>query len=305
MENLRILIWLPDNDAESLNQTLSVLDSRYGIERFDIVGVVGEDEVTFQGKKLNNISLESVPKVSFDYVIVGTSVSDSLIPAHVIQKRKKALAEQIGTSSESIVFDFEIYHKCFSFPKVCLVIIFNHRYDKNLPLLRKIYGKRFSEIRFLMPFYDGSDADVIPVYESSYQFQGFLIQAYEKLKNIPCTHYLFVADDLILHPDLNETNFATQTNIQNKKFLSQNSLYLIPRTVSNGIGQQVLQSRFMIELLNGKAPSILMMRQWLSSRIFSVWNIRKSTIKIFSAIQTNLVIPYLVVGTTPKSIPRL
>ena len=70
-----------------------------------------------------------------------------------------------------------------------------------------------------MPFYDGIDSDVIPVYESSWQFQGFLIQAYEKLKNIPCTHYLFVADDVIIHPDLNEMNFATQMNIQNKKFL--------------------------------------------------------------------------------------
>ena len=225
MRNLKILIWLPDSNAESLNQTLSVLDSRYGIERFDIVGVVGEDEVTFQGKKLNNIPLESVPNVSFDYVIVSENIRElpnSSIPARAIQKRKKILAEQIGTSSESIIFDFELYNKWFSFPKVCLVIVFNHRYDQNLPLLRKIYGKRFSEIRFLMPFYDGSDADVIPVYESSYQFQGFLIQAYEKLKNIPCTHYLFVADDLILHPGLNETNFATQTNIQGKKFLAQN-----------------------------------------------------------------------------------
>lgn len=222
MRNLKILIWLPDNDAESLNRTLTVLDSHYGIERFDIVGVVGEDEVTFQGKKLNNIPLESVPKVSFDYVIVSENIRklpDSSIPARAIQRRKKILAEQIGTSSESIIFDFEIYNKWFSFPKVCLVIMFNHRYDKNLPLLRKIYGKRFSEIRFLMPFYDGADADVIPVYESSWQFQGYFIQAYEKLKNIPCTHYLFIGDDLIIHPDFNETNFVAQMNIQNKKFL--------------------------------------------------------------------------------------
>lgn len=135
------------------------------------------------------------------------------------REERKFLAEQIGTSSESVVFDFEIYNKWFSFPKVCLVIMFNHRYDQNLPLLQKIYGKRFSEIRFLVPFYDGSDADVIPVYESSWQFQGFFIQAYEKLKNIPCTHYLFVGDDLILHPGFNDTNFITQMNIQNKKFL--------------------------------------------------------------------------------------
>ena len=103
--------------------------------------------------------------------------------------------------------------------KVCLVIIFNHRFDKNLPLLRKIYGERFSEIRFLMPFYDGADADVIPVYESSYQFQGYLIQAYEKLKDIPCSHYLFIADDLIINPNFDEKNFVEQSTMLDKKFL--------------------------------------------------------------------------------------
>ena len=111
---------------------------------------------------------------------------------------------------------------------VCLVIIFNHRYDKNLPLLRKIYGERFSNIRFLMPFYDGSDSDVIPVYESSWQFQGYLIQAYENLKDIPCSHYLFIGDDLIIKPDFNEKNFVDMTNMQDKKFLCK-----IPRLLNS------------------------------------------------------------------------
>ncbi|MBQ2611657.1 hypothetical protein IJF81_04615 [bacterium] len=87
-------------------------------------------------------------------------------------------------------------------------------------MLRKIYSKRFSNIRFLMPFYDGTDSDVIPVYESSHQFQGYLIQAYEKLKDIPCSHYLFVADDLIINPDFDELNFLCRTNMHSKKFLS-------------------------------------------------------------------------------------
>jgi len=121
---------------------------------------------------------------------------------------------------EAIIFDFELYSGEFVFPNVCLVVIFNHRFDNNLPLLRKIYGKRFFNIRFLMPFYDGSENDVIPVYESSYQFQGYLIQAYEKLKDIPCSHYLFIADDLIINPDFDEVNFLSRTNIHSKKFLS-------------------------------------------------------------------------------------
>ncbi len=134
---------------------------------------------------------------------------------------RKTLAEQIQTPSESVIFDFDLYGGTFSFPKVCLVVIFNHRYDKNLPLLRKIYGGRFSEIRFLVPFYDGADADVIPVYESSHQFQGYFIQAYDKLKDIPCTHYLFLGDDVFIRPDLDETNFVARTNMHGKKFLGR------------------------------------------------------------------------------------
>lgn len=88
----------------------------------------------------------------------------------------------------------------------CLVIIFNHRFDANLAILRKIYGERFSVIRFLMPFYDGKDNDVIPVYECSYQFQGYLIQAYEKLSALKSDYYLFIGDDVMLNPEINERN---------------------------------------------------------------------------------------------------
>ena len=70
-----------------------------------------------------------------------------------------------------------------------------------------------------MPFYDGADDDVIPVYESSHQFQGYLIQAYDKLKDIPCTHYLFIGDDLIINPAFDEMNFVGRIKMYDKKFL--------------------------------------------------------------------------------------
>lgn len=90
--------------------------------------------------------------------------------------------------------------------KVALIIIFNHRYDKNLPLLREMYKNRFANIRFLMPFYDGEDEDVIPVYESSYHFQGFFIQAYRELMKLECDAFLFISDDQIINPMINEGN---------------------------------------------------------------------------------------------------
>lgn len=90
--------------------------------------------------------------------------------------------------------------------KAALIIIFNHRYDRNLPLLREMYKNRFANIRFLMPFYDGEDDDVIPIYESSYYFQGFFIQAYRELIKLECDAFLFISDDQIINPMINEGN---------------------------------------------------------------------------------------------------
>lgn len=97
--------------------------------------------------------------------------------------------------------------------KPCLIIEFNHRYDKNIPALRKFYASRFTHIYFLVPFYDGNDPDVIAVYESSYYFQSFFAQGYQRFFREDLTHYIFMADDCLLNPSINENNFLEQTGL--------------------------------------------------------------------------------------------
>lgn len=99
----------------------------------------------------------------------------------------------------------------------CLVVIFNHRYDNNIEKIKKLYGERFSKVVILMPFYDGDDPDVIPVYESSYQFCGYLIQAYEKLQEIDAEYYTFIGDDVCLNPELSEKTINQMFGLQGKK----------------------------------------------------------------------------------------
>ena len=212
MRNLRILILLLKADVDNLNRTFNALQFDYGVQNIDIAGVIGEYTLSLEERDLPNIAPNKLPEVVFDYVIVAGEPESGAT--------RKNLADKLGLRSEQLIFDFELCNGTFSFPKVCLVVIFNHRFDRNLPLLRKIYGARFSAIRFLMPFYDGADVDVIPVYESSHQFCGYLIQAYERLKDIPCTHFLFIGDDLIINPDFDETNFVARTNMHGKKFLT-------------------------------------------------------------------------------------
>jgi hypothetical protein len=90
--------------------------------------------------------------------------------------------------------------------KACLVIVFNHRHDKNIPVLEKIYKERYSGLYFLVPFYDGDHPNVIPVYESSNYFQSFFAQAYHRFFREEYTHYIFLGDDCIMNPVVSESN---------------------------------------------------------------------------------------------------
>lgn len=97
--------------------------------------------------------------------------------------------------------------------KTALIIIYNHRYDQNISRLESIYKGRFSHIFHIVPFYDGQLSNVIPVYESSYYFSGYLSQAYSHLKKMEFTHFFVVADDMIINPILNEANLLDEMGL--------------------------------------------------------------------------------------------
>ncbi len=91
--------------------------------------------------------------------------------------------------------------------KVALLILFNHKYEKNLDKLRKIYSSRFIHLYFIMPFYRGNDKDIICVYGNSYFFQGYIAQALCKIMDESFDHYFIIGDDLILNPSINQDNY--------------------------------------------------------------------------------------------------
>lgn len=92
--------------------------------------------------------------------------------------------------------------------KVALLVVYNHRYDSNIPRVQELYKSRFSYIFHIVPFYDGhvDGAEVIPVYENSFYFEGYISQAYTHLRGRGFTHYFVIADDLILNPAIDENN---------------------------------------------------------------------------------------------------
>jgi hypothetical protein len=105
---------------------------------------------------------------------------------------------------------------------VCLVIVFNHKYEKNIERLEKLYRHRFQNIFYLLPFYEGEKDDVIAVYENSYCFQGYFAQALRTIYNDQYTHYVFIADDLILHHSINSKNILEILNLQTNSGYTKN-----------------------------------------------------------------------------------
>ncbi|MBQ7388044.1 MAG: hypothetical protein IJW01_01525 [Paludibacteraceae bacterium] len=106
--------------------------------------------------------------------------------------------------------------------KIALLIIYNHRYDKNIEPLEQIYAGRFSYIYHIVPFYDGQKENVIPVYESSFYFEGYIAQCFQHLKDKGFTHYFFVADDLMLNPLITEQNLFEISGMKREQpFISE------------------------------------------------------------------------------------
>ncbi len=95
----------------------------------------------------------------------------------------------------------------------CLVVFMNHRYEANLPTLRRMYGERFPDLFFLVPFYQGDEPDVIPVHENSFRFEGFFAQAAARLSGLDARHFVFCADDLVLNPVLGSETIAAALSL--------------------------------------------------------------------------------------------
>ncbi len=94
-----------------------------------------------------------------------------------------------------------------SMRKPVLVIIYNHQFKQNISRIEDLYSKRFSNIFHLVPFYDGTKRNVISVYENSFYFQGYIAQGWQMLKSIDYDDFIFIGDDLLLNPCINEFNY--------------------------------------------------------------------------------------------------
>lgn len=115
--------------------------------------------------------------------------------------------------------------------RICLCVMFNHPLLSNIPLLRKIYSKRFSYVRFLVPFAQSDDEDVLTVYRGSFSHQAFVTDQRHALEELPCSHYILIHDDVMLSPWLDERNILKQLGIQSAAEGFIGAINPVPRDV--------------------------------------------------------------------------
>ena len=82
-----------------------------------------------------------------------------------------------------------------------------------------------------MPFYQRpvsekgdkkEEQNIIPVYDSAHNFQGHVAQGFHHYYQEDAPHYIFIADDLMLDPLINENNYANYFNLsENSGFIDQ------------------------------------------------------------------------------------
>ena len=103
--------------------------------------------------------------------------------------------------------------------RICLSFIFIHQYVKTFDKLREIYRDRFSTIKYLSPFSTfNDDQEVIPIYETSINFQGYIAQSFKYLPK-DYDYYIFCADDLLLNPEFNQNNILDRLNCHESSYI--------------------------------------------------------------------------------------
>ncbi len=93
---------------------------------------------------------------------------------------------------------------------ICLNILYKSLNPSLIDKMENIYSKNFNKIFHLMPLYSeeeyGKKENVIPVFENKYQLTGHIAQAYEKIYQEKYDYYVFMTDECLLSPCVNQDN---------------------------------------------------------------------------------------------------
>jgi hypothetical protein len=100
-----------------------------------------------------------------------------------------------------------------------LVVVFNHPFPKNIPLLDRLYRSKFDKIFYLIDapnIYPG----IVPVKGISYTFQNFYLQAIEQIRG--SDYYFITHDDALLNPRFRPSTAFSHFNLPEEAICIRN-----------------------------------------------------------------------------------
>jgi len=109
--------------------------------------------------------------------------------------------------------------------KVCLIVVFNSPFPRNIPILLDLYRGRFDQIFFLTHQTGGYD-NALPVQGHSHYFHNFYLQWLDCL--LGYDYYVITHDDAVLHPQLNKHNLWQRFAIPQDAICLRN-IDIVPR----------------------------------------------------------------------------
>jgi hypothetical protein len=87
-----------------------------------------------------------------------------------------------------------------------MVVIFNHHYGRNCQAIRDFYSSRFSSIDFILPCVAPQHPNFFSYPFGSFQFHGMIYSYLQQRQQAGLLEanpaYLFIQDDLLLHPSI-------------------------------------------------------------------------------------------------------
>ncbi|WP_174300682.1 hypothetical protein [Caulobacter sp. S45] len=96
---------------------------------------------------------------------------------------------------------------------ITVCVLFNHPFPANIPALKAIYADRFEDVMFVQPMAPSEDPEVLTSYSGAYGFHGMMVDAIPRILALGAEHVVFIHDDVLLNPLLNENNIVDRLGL--------------------------------------------------------------------------------------------
>lgn len=109
--------------------------------------------------------------------------------------------------------------------KTALCILYDIDNNDLLRANQELYKNNFENIFHIAPLCFKNDSNIIRVWENKFQKQGYIAQAYRKIRNEAFDYYIFIDESAKLNTDINEENLCKYLEIDDETAYCHGEIY--------------------------------------------------------------------------------